>query len=322
MTDERLIQDYLLGDLSEEEKARVEERMFADDDFYEQIQAIKSELIDDCTRGELPARDRETFAGRFLTTSQGRERGAFSRAMTGALSELRANHPASAASPIEVRDESKSWRRSFMALFRAPALQFSLAAATVLLALGGIWLFAEMKRLQSQLEQSRTGQAELRRQQQEWRQQVAEQRTRNEELSAQLARELAERERMRKTQDQSQLRTPAIFSFILSPGLIRGAGEPEKLVVPKSANRIRLQLDLDGDDGYRSFRAELRTVRGDLIWSRDGLRAGSTSIGKSVFITLPASALENDEYELTLRGAVNRGKLEDIGYYYFNVIKH
>jgi len=310
---------YLLGQVAEEEQARLEERLFADDEFYEQLQALKAELADDYAHGELSTHDRETFASRFLTTSQGREQLAFARVMASALPEIRAEE-ATTLAPIEITTEERSWRQSLLASLRAPALQFALAAAALLFALGGFWLFSEMRKLRSQLEQARAEQIELRRQQQEREQQTAEQRARNEELSARLRDEQAERERLQKVLEQSRPLNASIPAFILSPALIRGSNEPEKLIVPRFARRIRLQLDLGGDDRYENFRVEVRTARGNLIWSQDTGTVRATPLGKAVSLLLPASLLRNGEYELTLKGIASRSKLEDIGYYYCNVI--
>jgi hypothetical protein len=82
-----------------------------------------------------------------------------------------------------------------------------------------------------------------------------------------------------------------------------------------------LRLDTGGDDDYRGFRAELRTMRGALILSRGGLSARATAAGSIVPLTLAADALSPGEYELTLKGVARRGDERDIGYYYFNILK-
>ncbi len=313
--EEQLLLNYLLGDLPDEERERVEERMFADDEFYEQIEAMKAELADDYARGELSSRERARYESRFLTSTNGRERLAFARAMARAFDEA----PATAS-------EKRLWRDSVLAFFslRAPALQFSLAAALLLLALGGGWLLWQNRNLRSQLDQAQAEQSRLQRQTEFANEQ---QRARGNELAAALDRERAEREKLQKELDQARaqqppLASPAFVSFLLSPGLIRGRGEPEKLLIPPTARQIRLRLDTGGDDDYRSFRAELRTMRGALIRSRDGLSKRATASGSVVPLTVAADALSPGEYELTLKGVTRRGDERDIGYYYFNILKN
>lgn len=316
--EEQLMMAYLLGDLPEQEKARVEERIFADDEFYEQIAALKAELADGYARGELTARERERFENRFLNSAQGRERLAFARTMARAFGESGA---AEISAPITASIEESSWRRSILTFFSArnPALQFSMAAAISLLLLGGLWLFWQNRSLQSQIEQARA-------EEDRWRRQAAGRQTRSDELAAQLERERAEREKLQNELDQARTEPApssklAFVSFLLSPGLIRDRDEPEKLVIPRAARQIRLQLDTAGDDDYRSFRAELRTARGNLVWSQDQLSTQSTDTGAAVPLILPAGVLSAGEYELALRGVDSSGQSKDIGYYYFIILK-
>src|SRR5690349_8338982 len=52
---------YLLGTLSEEERAQLEERYFSDDAEFEEIEVAEGELVDRYVRDELPQSDRERF---------------------------------------------------------------------------------------------------------------------------------------------------------------------------------------------------------------------------------------------------------------------
>jgi hypothetical protein len=316
--EEQLLLNYLLGDLPDEEKARVEERMFADDAFSEQIEAMKAELADEYARGEMTARERSRYEGRFLISANGRQRVAFARTMARAFAQ------APVAAP-----EKSSWRRfrpdllSFFSL-RAPALPFAMAAALLLLTLSGGWLLWQNRNLRAQLDRA---QAEQSRMQREAELASQQQRTRGEELATALDRERAEREKLQQELDrargqQSPPASPAFVSFLLSPGLVRDRGEPEKLSIPSTARQIRLRLDTGGDDSYRSFRAELRTMRGALILNRDGLSGRATASGLIVPLTISASALSPGEYELTLKGIARRGDERDLGYYYFSIVKN
>ncbi len=309
--------NYLLGNLPEEEKERVEERMFADDDFYERIEALKADLADEFARGELTASKRKRFEQRFLNSAQGYERVAFARAMAKAFEGEKT-----------AESEKIPWRRSVLAYFGSgsAAWRFSMAAAMLLMASVGVWLFFQNRDLQSQLEGARSEQSKLQKQESQWRQRAADGQTRSDELAAQLERERAEREKLRQELDQardegSSTSKSAFVSFLLSPGLIRDRDEPEKLVIPPGARRIRLQLDTAGDDEYRGFRAELRTARGALVWSQDRLSTQPTDAGKAVPLILPANILAAGEYELTLKAVESKNESKDIGYYYFIILK-
>ncbi|MFN0084394.1 MAG: hypothetical protein ACKVX9_03310 [Blastocatellia bacterium] len=316
MAEEQLLTSYLLGDLPEEEQARIEERIFADDDFYEQIEAATAELADDYARGELTPRERVRYEQRFLFSESGRERAAFARTMARAFDKA----PAAAA------NETSSWRQSIRAFFRGRpiSLQFSMAAVMLALALGIGWVIRQNLALRSQLDHSRAEQARLQRQADLA---TERQRARGEELRAALERERVEREKLQKELDQARVpqsppAIPAFVSFLLTPGLTRGSDEPEKLVVPAAARQIRLRLDTGGDDDYRSFHAEIRARRGALVWSQAGISARAAASGTIIPLIVPTGALPPGEYELTLQGVVRRGEARVIGYYYFNILRN
>jgi hypothetical protein len=138
-----------------------------------------------------------------------------------------------------------------------------------------------------------------------------------EQLAQQLQRE---RDQLQRESDNAASGSVSIATFVLSPGLTRGRDEPTRLVVKPSTKQMRLQLDLEAGDEYKSYRAELRTTGGNVVWSRAGLQAQSLGGGKAVVVGLSLIQLNSGEYELTLRAQTSRG-LEDIGYYYFSVLK-
>src|SRR5688572_28098839 len=76
--EERLF-EYLLGQLSEDEQAQIEQRYLADPDFHEEILAAERELIDRYVYGELA--NRELFETHFLSSPGRRQRVEFARAL-------------------------------------------------------------------------------------------------------------------------------------------------------------------------------------------------------------------------------------------------
>jgi hypothetical protein len=84
---------------------------------------------------------------------------------------------------------------------------------------------------------------------------------------------------------------------------------------------VRLNLYLQGPTPYKSYRAELRTAGGKPVWSRGALTARQTDAGKTIAFSLPADALAAGRYELTLKGVISKEQIEDVGYYYFSIVK-
>ena len=61
---------YLLGDLSEEEKTRMEEDFFADDSKLESLELAEDELIDAFVRNELSPKGRQQFKAKLRFSSR------------------------------------------------------------------------------------------------------------------------------------------------------------------------------------------------------------------------------------------------------------
>lgn len=327
-TDEKLMIRYLLGALSEEERLAIEERFFVDDEYYTQLRAVQEELVDSYLRGELSNRERELFETRLLKSPQMKKRVEFASTLNRAFSEIESSEPRIAARPA-----ATSWweslPQSLLAILRAqgPAFKFALASAAFLLALGAFWMAIENRRMSAQVAQLQEERKAVERRLEELGQQLSRQNERSNEADREIKNALDAARHLQKERDQLQEQLnnlqslQAVVSFVLAPGLdLRTGNEPTKLIVPRTARSIELQLDLEGEESYRSYRAELRTAGGNLVWSRDMLQVRPTSYGKAVLLNLPAAVVDMGEYELALKG-VSRGQLETVGYYYFIVTR-
>lgn len=65
--EERVLRRFLLGDLEEEERERVEERFITDPDFKERTLLAEDELVEDYLVGQLSEAERELFSEHFLS---------------------------------------------------------------------------------------------------------------------------------------------------------------------------------------------------------------------------------------------------------------
>jgi hypothetical protein len=69
-TEERMLRQYLLGQLAEDKQEYVEERFITDRDFKERALIAEDELVQDYLSGELSERERTLFLGHFLSTPE------------------------------------------------------------------------------------------------------------------------------------------------------------------------------------------------------------------------------------------------------------
>ena len=327
--DEKLAIRFLLGDLSEESRLKLEERIFREDRFYEQLLAIQEELADDYVQDKLSPGERSQFEKHFLKSPRRRERVEFAAAFSRALTGSRARSIATPALRVP-------WWESLIVFIRPQGTRLAAAAsvaAALVLMIGTAWLLVENQRLsgdvqkaraekESLIERSGANEAEAERKREELERDITALRAQGGEMETKIKQKERELEALRLPARSTKPQPAAsqIASFILSPGLTRGTDEPEKLIISAAARSIQLQLDLEREENYQSFVAEIRTARGNLAWSESGLALKRTSYGRAVFLTVPARLMSNGEYEVTLKGAAS-GKVEAVGYYYFIALK-
>jgi anti-sigma factor RsiW len=307
---EELIIQYLLGDLPEKELSRVEDHYFDDDAFFEEMAIVEEELIDDYVRGHLAGRDREKFENSFLVSPARRERVEFSRTLMKSLS---VEQPAARPS----RRESVSW---FQSLFvnRNRAFQFACAALALLLAAGATWLAIENARLRNDIARLHTESAAFEEREKELAEQAAKERERGDGLKARAESEQNERQQLEQQLARSQPQPVAILE--LASNATRSGGSTKSFNIPSGAKIVELKLYTEPSD-YKIYRVMLQTADGEKVWSKDGLKARTTSTGKVVIARLPADLLSSRDYILTLGGAAAGGDYDDAGMYSFKVAK-
>lgn len=105
-TPEKLVQ-FLLGELSGEETATIEELVFAEEEPYALLRSAEDDLVDAYVAGELPPGRVHRFEARFLANDGGRRRVELARA----LGKKRASAPAAAPAPASpgLLDRLRAW---------------------------------------------------------------------------------------------------------------------------------------------------------------------------------------------------------------------
>jgi len=79
--DQAQIREYLLGNLSEAEQEKIEERLMLEDGLFDEFEVSKDELVEEYRAGELGQAERTWFEEHFLASAEGRQRRAFAVAM-------------------------------------------------------------------------------------------------------------------------------------------------------------------------------------------------------------------------------------------------
>ncbi|HLF83250.1 MAG TPA: hypothetical protein VI837_03650 [Blastocatellia bacterium] len=318
-TNEDVLVRYLLGQLPEDEQQHIEQRAFADDEFYRRLLEVEDDLRCAYAQGTLPLAEKQQFEKRFLIFADERNRVELARDMIAELPRTQA----------KVLRPASRWfdRRTGGVLHRylglpSPAMRFAMAAAALIVVAGLVWLLVETTRLRTQIHQLKAERAMA---QQELEQRSGEESARIEQLGKQLE---AERDLRAELEDElaagrmQATEQPVRLSFVallLSPGRIRGGGETKRLVLPAGVEQVRLRLELTGDisSGYR---AVVMNSEGNEVWTRIALRARRGLARPVISFGIPARILAEDDYELRLTGLDNTGQPERTDSYYFTVL--
>ncbi len=189
----------------------------------------------------------------------------------------------------------------------------------------GSWLVFDRNRLRSEIAQLRTAQESQTAQNRQLEKDLANERLQNQELLANRGtppQQTPTPEIQPKSPPQPTTPTsPVVVALSLLPGISRGSNSLPQLAIAKDATLVRLQIGIDPQENYRRYRVELRTENGQQVLAQGNLLARAGSHGRSIPLSVPASALGNGRYELTLKGITDSGTTEDVGFYYFDVKK-
>jgi len=315
---------YLLGELSEQEQTELEEAYFADDSLFERFLAVKDDLIDAYARGDLTGPSRERFEQHFLASEPRQQRveeaRGFIRAVTAASTNpaaVNTNNPAPAAT-------TTSWWQPISSLFASRPLiwQAALAAGLLMALAGSLLLVRQFQSRRAERERVQSEEATRRKQEEELRR--AQVFPANEDRSDRVGNKASNESDKRpqpKIANNKQTSGPVptqVASLVLLPFNSRDAGGPKSLTLRSDTTEVRLQLVFK-EESFSRYDVVLRTVGGEQVLHRRGLKAATNGAGKSVSVTFDASLLRHQDYLVTLNGINAQKQLEAIDDYYFRV---
>ena len=304
---DKLAKRYLLGELSEQERAGVEEEYFADDEAFERLSAVEDDLIDAYTLGQLSVTERRHFEQSLLLSSVQRERVRFARTLLHTVSGSDET-----VSNIAPQKRTASRRVTPFAFLkgRNPVVSLSVAAMLILAVLAG-WILIHNINLTRIEEQQTKVQAPP---------QDDKPADANTQEASQRPKPIVQPQEP-KEQPIPHTQSSRVLSFALVEGTVRDVGESNRLIIPEDAGAVRLDLTI-GHIEHKSYRADLRMTEGKLVWRRSGISVNLPTAGKSrLTFQLPANILRNGDYILTISGATKRGVSEVAGEYSFQVVR-
>lgn len=287
---ETLIRRFLLNELEEDERQRIEERFISDEDFRESVSMAEDDLIDTYLEGTLSAEERQRFLTHYLTAPQQRRKLRIAKSFKKYVAAGVATVPLPPPGGGGQQDGTVRHLQDKRRFLRNPLISLPLAAGLVIvLGLGAMKLI--------------------------------ENRPFNKRQEPEQAARDDDEQELARLNDPSlpDHRRPgmAALSVPLPPVSTRGLGA-QSLSPPPAAVYVELLLVLEGQE-YQSYQADLQRVGSSERRTIRRLIAESTSAGRAVPIIIPTRLLPRGDYLLRLTGITSVGRGEEVGKYTFRV---
>lgn len=296
LPDHKTLGRYLLGELGEMERSEIAARYFQDDDLFEELLEVESELIDKSVRGGLNEKDQQALMLYLASLPGGQERLALARAFTQITDEERARGQ-------QFLDEYVPasvpwWQSKLKSPSRlSPTLQYAMVAGLVAMILGALFLVFQVRQLRRDSDQLRGQVGNLERQKQSLEVQSKAGAERMRQLEEEIKLEQQANEAQAQHLASLQPTMPVVASWTLTPAL-RSPGSPDKVTLPPSARFVSITLPVENARQTSGLRASIQTTAGAQRREITGVRANKT--GEAVFLKLLASYFTENNYKLTL----------------------
>ena len=315
---ERICEQYLLGELSESECEEIEESYFADDSLFERFLAVKDDILDAYARGDLTGDKLKSFEEHYLASKARRQR----------VEEARDLIQLTSSAPIDtltvqiesskaLRNERLPWWQLFAKSHPAVWRAGLVAAALILVAVA----YIVVKQIQDRA--ARRSVEEQARNATNTNGSATQTPAPSPKLNAGGERATSSPSPSTTASPETTTRLPRptsaqIASLTLLPLNPRETGSANSLTIGPEQRVVHLNL-VFGDATYDNFEVSVRTVDGQQVIRRRGLKASSNGTGTTVTLAFDSSLLNRQDYIATLHGRVKNGNLETIAEYYFRV---
>jgi DNA-binding transcriptional ArsR family regulator len=323
---------YLLGNLSEEDKTRLEEQYFLDDKKFEQFELAEDELIDRYVRSELSPKEKDQFE-KLLESPRFAERVEVARLLakrTMWLSQKQTVIATPESSNVQVKPPPVSWwDRLFGPTPAIPVFRPAFAMSLILLLLATtafVFVWVKLGAESEQLAQEQQQRDDLRRQ-------IEEQKARYSELEAKLDKTQQEKDEQAEltkkyqellAQEQQRSVSALIFPIFLTPsGGTRGLGSSavKEIMLPRGVRRVGFNLNVThGGEDYRRYNASVRNIDAEKrIAINTNLKPISRGGRKYIAINLDATVLRAGSYNIHVDGVTASGQIDNFDDYPFRV---
>jgi hypothetical protein len=307
--DDRMLTQYLLGALPEDDAERLDELSVTDDAVAARLDEVESHLVDAHVRGELPAEYEAAFRSFYLATPHRRAKVAFAGELAKAADAAVISPELTRTLAGRATTTGDSSRRGIFGWLTQPhlGLQWGFAAAALMLALVASYLLFVNRALMSRVMQVESLQLAL----------DSKQREVLAELKAQSTPPVT-------VPPHAANSAPAIVNVVASVLLLpqtRGVAQPAAVLIDKGAATVPVELALEPSDGFKRFDVALKDpATGKRVWSSGALALKHSANLSTVVVGLPAKLLRQQNYSIELNGITEKGAPDLAGTYAFHAV--
>jgi hypothetical protein len=271
--DEVRLRRYLLGDLPDEDRERLQAAYFADGELFVRLLGVEDDLIDAYVRGELTEAERARFEQRFGRTARQLDRIRVARMLAGAAAV-----PVTAATRMSADGGRRAWSKNARTLAAAAAALLAVAAVVTWRS-GG-----EERRAEAVMDSpAPVAPPEIGQPSATVRPGTAAEAPGPRRASVRPAR-------------------GTVATLILQPGLLRDGGETARLILSPTTVSARLRLELPPDlpaDGA-AYLVVVQTASGLEVFRARNVHEAVGRRGRAVELSLPVRVLAARDHVVLL----------------------
>jgi cell division septation protein DedD len=315
-----ILRKYILGDLDENRREMLEDRLFADENLSLSADETEHDLIDEYLRNELESNEKQLFERNFLKTESQRKKVEIARTLQAEVSI--ANEDAVS--------EKRSFFETFFDSFRLPQLAFA-SLALLITAFGGWYLFSSQKPIelvkvieptpiqtpQIVVSPTVTPIAVI--------SPTISPTPANSNLKPSPTPKVSPTPKPETTPEIKPTATPkaieikpVIASILLLPS-VRGGGTSQTLSLKPNTKSVNLSLANDRNEDFDNLRVEIIDANSKQISTQSF--ANFNRKRKTFLLQIPADKLKPGEYQVVLKGSNDKKIFQDLNFFSFTVKK-
>src|SRR5262249_24109304 len=283
--------------------------LLVDDEYFDQVQTIESDLTEAYISGGLLGRDRQRFENYFMAAPERRASVKYSKEIRNYFLEKIESQSQLERAHRKPRDWSSGRLR---ALIRMPNLETraSLAGIIILMVIGKLMLWSAYQGWSNKSAPDEAAQSQ--RQQEQSQNKIENKQTTPGEPPLGQSQISPEWQKPSKPENAKlpgyKYAKAGVISLELLPGQTMG-GDLRSVKLPAKSQLLRLILHSE-DDRHQNFRVELRTDEDGKIWSRNDLKLRGSRTDRVIEAEIPTKVLNRKEYKVIVSAKADGGSYD------------